>query len=150
MATFGRWVGSALPLQSFAPTGPVELRSVGRADPRHYTVDYLARIFPACFLRALTRCLFVKKREPRVLSPDNSETQRGGVGDDGAQAFHFFSSADHCCGKLLLGDTAGIVALRACGFDLRLPRSGWKRLPGALGACAGANANGCKKKQSLE
>jgi hypothetical protein len=57
-----------------------------------------------------------------------------GVGDNGAEAFHFVEfGGPSLAGKVLLSDTAGVVAGSAGGLHLGLHGSGRKRLAGSAG-----------------
>ena len=52
-----------------------------------------------------------------------------GVGDDGAEAFHFFELVGPLlAGQVLLGDAAGVMARSAGGLHFGLHGSGGKRL----------------------
>ena len=70
-----------------------------------------------------------------------------GVGNDGAQAFHFVEFVrPFLASQVLLGDAAGVVARSAGGLHLGLHRSGRKRLAWGAGRLGARQHDGREQK----
>ena len=70
-----------------------------------------------------------------------------GVGDDGAEAFHFFQLfGPLLSGQVLLGDAAGVMARSASGLHFGLHRSGRKRFAWSAGRLPAGQDDGCEQK----
>src|ERR1700686_926802 len=69
-----------------------------------------------------------------------------GVGDDGAQPFHFVEFVRPLlAGHVMLGDAAGVMAGSAGGFHFRLHGSGRQRLAWGAGRLRARQNDGCEK-----
>src|SRR5713226_3202439 len=70
-----------------------------------------------------------------------------GVGDDGAEAFHFFQLfGPLLSGQVLLGDAAGVMTGSASGLHFALHGSGRKRLAWSTGRLRVRQDDGCEQK----
>jgi hypothetical protein len=74
-----------------------------------------------------------------------------GVGDDGAQAFHFFELVRPLlAGHVLLGDAAGVVTRSAGSLHFGLHGSGGKGFAWGAGGLRARQNNGCEQKDCRE
>ena len=70
-----------------------------------------------------------------------------GVGDDGAQPYHFVEFVRPLlAGHLMLGDAASVMAGSAGGFHFRLHGSGGQRLAWGAGRLRARQNDGCEQK----
>jgi hypothetical protein len=91
--------------------------------------------FPPSFWRGLGGSGFFG---PEIFGQIGEHGGAVGIGNDGAEAFHFLELLGPLlAGEMLLGDASDVMARGACSFYLGLHRSGRKRLAwsaGRLGA----------------
>lgn len=96
----------------------------------------------------LFRCRCAAFRRTKILNQIAQNCVAVGVGDDCAQAFHFYEFVRPLlAGKVLLRDAAHTVASRAIGLQLGLHRSRWKRLAGSAGRLRTGHRDGCEQKK---